>query len=57
VQILSTDNLRSQIEKLINSWKDTFYLNFDDMLLIAIHYKWNEDKMNIWFEEKTQLEY
>lgn len=51
VTVISAQNIRSIVETQIERWDKTFYLGFDKMLIVAMHYKWSEDKMNAsWFD-------
>lgn len=57
VTVISAQNIRSIVESQIERWDKTFYLGFDKMLMVAMHYKWSEDKMNGWFDEQESLQF
>ena len=51
VLVLGADDLRPELEKQLQKWYDTYYLDSDEMLIVARHYRWKEDRMVEWFSK------
>ena len=56
-EILAPSQVRVKLEEGISELEDLFGLDLDYLIIIARHYKWNQDKMQAWFTEKDKLKY
>jgi hypothetical protein len=51
------DDIRPNVIRKIKDMQDLFELDFDSLVKIARHFRWNQELMESqWFEQKSKLE-
>ena len=51
------DDIKPNVIRKLNDMQDLFALNFDSLVKIATHFRWNQELMESqWFEQKSKLE-
>lgn len=51
------DDIRPNVIRKLNDMQDLFALDFDSLVKIARHFRWNQELMESqWFEQKSKLE-
>ena len=57
-EVLSMDKVRVKVLEKMKDLQELFAMDVDSLILIARHYRWNEESMQtIWFEEQDKLKY
>ena len=53
-----TKDIRPALEQRIEQTRDLYGLDFDQMIILARQYRWNEDRMQqAWFEQGEKLQF
>lgn len=55
--MITSNDVRPAFESKINNWLALYYLEFDEMIIVARHFGWSDDRLNEWFEKKDTLQY
>ena len=55
--MLSAEDIKPALVKKINDWLSLFDLSFDEMIIVARHFRWSEDNLYAWFESKDLLKF
>lgn len=51
------DDIKPNVIRKLNDMQDLFALDFDSLVKIARHFRWNQELMESqWFEQKSKLE-
>ena len=57
IKVLCSEDLKPELIEQLAKWNEMFDLTEDKMLLVALHYKWKEDRMYDWFNDSEKLQY
>jgi len=54
---MHSEKIKPAFDKKIALWRELYFLDVGSMIIVARHFRWNDERMKAWFDNSDELEF